>query len=173
MVQGAQEGTRRGRAARGFYWLIEGVLAGCGRPGRFGTRDAPASLDDDLAWLRAQGIGAVLSLTETPLTAGTLDRHGLIELHLPVDDLRAPTPWQLDAALDFIDGQRARGRSVAVHCLMGQGRTGTVLAAYLIRGGLGAEEALRELRAACPGAVAAAEQEEALRAFAARRDWLL
>ena len=164
---------------RGFYWLIDGALAGCARPGsrRRGERDdAPsiaAALDEDLGWLKAQGIGAVLSLTETPLVEGALERHGLAGLHLPVDDLRAPTPAQLQDALAFIDRQRALGRRVAVHCLVGQGRTGTVLAAYLIRGGLDAPAALREVRAACPGAVGSPEQEHALATFAAARDWIV
>ena len=56
---------------------------------------------------------------------------------------------------------------------MGQGRTGTVLAAYLIRGGLSADDALAEVRAICPGAISSAEQEAALHAFAARRDWII
>lgn len=166
---------------RGFYWLIDGALAGCGRPGSWSRRDgegadlaaATAALDDDLRWLRAQGIGAVLTLTETPLIPGTLSRHGLAELHLPVDDLTPPSPPQLDAALDFIDEQRARGERVVVHCLVGQGRTGTVLAAYLIRGGLSVAAALRELRTVCPDAVGSPTQETALRAFAERRDWLI
>lgn len=170
-----------GMAIPTFYWLIEGALAGCPRPGGRRARQAaateapgaPEPLDDDLAWLRRQGIGAVLSLTETPLTEGALARHGLAELHLAVDDLTAPTPGQLERALDFIDRQRSRGRAVAVHCLVGQGRTGTVLAAYLIRGGLDANAALREVRAVCPGAIGSPAQERALHAFAARRDWLV
>ncbi len=165
----------------GFYWLLDGALAGCGRPGRWSRRDgegadeaaATAALDDDLSWLRARGIDAVLTLTETPLLPGALARHGLAELHLPVDDLTPPTPGQLDAALDFIDQQRVRGRRVAVHCLVGQGRTGTVLAAYLIRGGLSPEAALSEVRAVCPEAVGSPSQEVALRDFAARRAWLV
>jgi protein-tyrosine phosphatase len=56
---------------------------------------------------------------------------------------------------------------------MGQGRTGTVLAAHLIRGGWDAGAALDALRAACPGAVGSPVQEAALRAFAAGRQWLL
>jgi atypical dual specificity phosphatase len=171
-------------AMRGFYWLIEGALAGSSRPGqrerlRAGAggeqerAGAPDALDADLAWLREQGIGAVLSLTETPLAAGALERHGLVGLHLPVDDLHPPTPAQLAQALDFIDWQRVLGRAVAVHCLVGQGRTGTVLAAYLIRGGIGPAEALREVRLVCPGAVGSPAQERALHDFATARDWLL
>jgi atypical dual specificity phosphatase len=75
-------------------------------------------------------------------------------------------------ALEFIDEQHANGRAAAVHCLMGQGRTGTVLAAYLIRNGASPAEALRAVRAVCPGAVEAPSQEGALYAFAERRDWI-
>ena len=169
----------------GFYWLIRGVLAGCSRPGGRGeTRrgrapdgafpaDGTATLEADLAWLRGQGIGAVVSLTETPLPMGALARHGLAELHLPVDDLTPPSPDQLRAALAFIDRQRALDQAVAVHCLVGQGRTGTVLAAYLVRTGLDPAVALRELRAVCPGAVGSAAQERALESFATRRDWIV
>ena len=76
-------------------------------------------------------------------------------------------------ALEFIDGQRAHNRNVAVHCLMGQGRTGTILAAYLIRSGQTPEEALKTLRSLCPGAVENPVQERALQAFAERRDWIV
>jgi atypical dual specificity phosphatase len=157
-----------------FYWLIPSVLAGCGRPGRRGrAAGPPEALDADLVWLRQQGIGAILSLTETPLDEEGLARHGFDWLHLPVADLTPPTPEQLALALAFIDRHRAHGRPVAVHCLMGQGRTGTVLAAYLIRGGLGPDLALAELRAVCPGAVENPRQEAALAEFATRRDWIV
>lgn len=165
---------------RGFYWLIEGALAGCPRPGRGGRANdgAPArrdavALDEDLGWLRERGIRALLSLTETPLDAGALARHGFATLHLPVDDLHAPTPAQLHYALAFIDAQRALDRAVAVHCLVGQGRTGTVLAAHRIRAGSTPEAALAELRALSPGAIGSPAQEAALHAFARRRDWIL
>jgi atypical dual specificity phosphatase len=168
-----------GAAVRGFYWLIDGALAGSGRPGgwrRGGAADDPAllkALDDDLTALRGHGIEAVLTLTETPLVEGALERHDLAGLHIPIDDLQAPTPDQFRDALAFIDRQRARGRKVVVHCLVGQGRTGSILAAYLIRGGLDAPTALRQLRAVCPGAVENRDQEQALAEFAARRDWLV
>jgi atypical dual specificity phosphatase len=162
-----------------FYWLIEGVLAGCSCPGGRrvqGSADTSPdvkTLASDLAWLREQGISALLTLTEAPLDAGTLATSGLENLHLPIEDLAPPTPQEFMAALDFIDHQRALGKAVAVHCLMGQGRTGSILAAYLIRGGVIPEDALRELRTLCPGAVENPSQERALASFAARRDWII
>jgi atypical dual specificity phosphatase len=160
-----------------FFWLIEGELAGSSCPGiaQPGQR-GPMSSDElsaDLSWLRGQGIGAVLTLTEAPLLEAVVNRHGLAMLHLPVPDLHPPSTDELLRALNYIDRQRLHGRPVVVHCLMGQGRTGTVLAAYWIRGGKHPDLALQELRVLCPGAVGSPSQEEALRRFAARRDWML
>ncbi|MGO8948179.1 MAG: dual specificity protein phosphatase family protein [Ktedonobacterales bacterium] len=162
-----------------FYWLVEGSVAGCSRPGgnpaagRSQADDDLRTLAADLAWLRAQGINALLTLTEMPLDAGTLAAFDIEVLHLPIEDLASPSPAEFLAALDFIDHQRALGRAIAVHCRMGQGRTGSILAAYLIRRGVAPKDALVELRAICPGAVENQYQEQALDAFAARRDWII
>jgi len=45
-----------------------------------------------------------------------------------------------------------------VHCGAGLGRTGTVLACYLVSRGLTAEQAIGEVRLARPGAVEAVSQ---------------
>jgi atypical dual specificity phosphatase len=94
-------------------------------------------------------------------------------MHLPVDDFHAPTTAQMLDALAFLDRARAAGTPAAVHCLAGQGRTGTVLAAYLIRGGLDADQAVAEVRAVCPGAVEATPQTVALAEWAAERPWFI
>jgi atypical dual specificity phosphatase len=152
-----------------FYWVIENVLAGCSRPGAGPDGD----VDRDLAALRGHGVDALLTLTETALPWEALERHGIRGLHLPVDDFQAPTTAQMLDALAFLDEARATGSPVAVHCLAGQGRTGTVLAAYLIRGGLSSEQAIAEVRAICPGAIEASPQTAALADWAAERPWLI
>ena len=151
-----------------FYWIIDSVLAGCSRPGAGG-----GNIDRDLESLRGHGIGALLTLTETALPRGALERHGIQGLHLPVDDFHAPTTAQMLDALAFLDEARATGTPVAVHCLAGQGRTGTVLAAYLVRGGLTAEQAIAEVRTICPGAIESQPQTAALNDWAADRPWLI
>jgi atypical dual specificity phosphatase len=157
----------------GFYWLEPRVLAGCGRPGSRNRRDDPKLLEQDLAFLEDRGIGAVLTLTETPLADATLSLFPFATKHIPVPDMTAPSPGQLRSALAFIDEQRAAGRAVAVHCLVGQGRTGTILAAYLIRGGATPVDALEHIRTMCPHAVENDAQERALAEFASERGWLL
>lgn len=168
----------------GFYWLIEGALAGSGLPGHRRRRARSpldsharaadvADLETDLAWLRGHGIGAILTLTETPLPEAAVARHGFASLHIPLRDMTAPSPEQFDAALGFIDRQRASGRRVLVHCLVGQGRTGAILAAYLIRAGMPPTAAISHLRVLCPDAVQSTVQQRALAAFAERRDWIV
>lgn len=185
-IDSQHNGLGQGGMIAGFYWFIDGEVAGCSRPGQpeRGQRragrdetelppDARAALTRDLAWLRGQGIRAVLSLTETPLDEEAVARHSLEALHLPVPDLTAPTPEQLMRALNFIDRQRALARPVMVHCLVGEGRTGTVLAAHRIKGGATPEQAISEMRAIRPGAIGTDVQEQALRSFARHRDWIL
>ncbi|CAN5494381.1 hypothetical protein BH23CHL4_BH23CHL4_02330 [soil metagenome] len=151
-----------------FYWLIPGVLAGSSRPGANG-----GELQEDLAFLRAQGVDAILTLTETPLDEWVLTEQQFTWQHIPIDDMTAPRPQQFMEALQFIDEQQAAGRTTVVHCLAGQGRAGSMLAAWMIRSGSSARDALAELRVVCPGAVENDDQETALDHFARRQDWLI
>ena len=133
------------RAILNFSFVMPRVLAGMARPG------ATGSLGEDLAFLKFEGIGAILSLTETPLEITTLDENGLMHLHVPVSDFTAPTIEQIELCVDFID-RMAHGekRAVAAHCGAGCGRTGTVLACYLVKTGKTADEAIEITRSVRP-----------------------
>jgi protein-tyrosine phosphatase len=68
--------------------------------------------------------------------------------------------------LEVCEGARPRREGVAVHCRAGMGRTGTCLAAYLMRfSGLSARQAISAVRRARPGSVESRQQEKALESF--------
>jgi len=136
--------------ALNFSWIVDGRVGGMARPS-----------PHDLAWVKSQGVTAILSLTEAEL-----DLPGFEVLRIPVVDMTSPTIEQLHAAVTFIRDVVARGGAVVTHCTAGMGRTGTILAAYLVGEGLPVEEALRRVRRLRPGSVETAEQEEILEAYA-------
>lgn len=146
-----------------FSFVIPGKLAGSSRPGRFGDPRA------DLSDLLAQGIGAVVSLTEEPLDPVALREAGLRSLHLPIQDFQPPKAGQIDAFVAFVDSCLKEGRAVVAHCAAGYGRTGTMLACYLVSQGMKPDTAIRKVRRERPGSIETAEQEESVRAF--HRRW--
>lgn len=122
---------------------------------------------DELKALHEIGVRALVTLHEQPLPAAVLEQCGLVATHLPIVDFTAPTPAQAAAAVAAIEAARAAGTAVAVHCHGGMGRTGTILACYLVARGMGAEAAIARVRALRPGSIETPEQEAAVAAYAA------
>jgi atypical dual specificity phosphatase len=145
---------------QGFYWLLDGKLAGMDRPGRGGHE-----LGTVLAALTERGIGALVSLTETPLPAPVLNEHGMQYLHLPVRDFHAPTRRQINRFVDFVKHKLGEGTAVVVHCHAGLGRTGTLLACYLVSQGMTADRAMDRVGCSRPGSIETDEQREAVRDY--------
>ena len=141
-------------------WIAPGVL-GCAYP----------RTERALAALSGGGVRLLVNLHERPHDPARLARHGLREVHLPVKDFAAPSPEQLERGIGAILGTVEAGEAAAVHCGGGLGRTGTLLACYLLASGesLGAEEALRRVRGLRPGSVETPAQLAAVRAWARRR----
>jgi len=128
----------------------------------------PGEEPEAFAELKAAGVGAVVSLTMRPLPERLLREHGLDYLHLPVPNFSPPLPSQIDRFVEFCRRSARDGRAVAVHCLAGCGRTGVMLACYLVWRGKSPEEALRIVRERRPCSVETPEQEQAVFEFAAR-----
>ncbi|MBE7463321.1 MAG: dual specificity protein phosphatase family protein [Planctomycetes bacterium] len=142
-----------------FGFVLEGRLAGMERPG------TSATLREDLEFLKAQGIGAIVSLTETPLEGAEVEAGGFRYLHLPVVDFSPPTLGQVKRAIKFLDEMERERRAVVVHCGAGRGRTGALLACALVRQGRRAWEAIEELRRLRAGSIETREQEQIVKLY--------
>ena len=135
-----------------FSWLEAGVLAGS---------SVPLTVQQLEAMVR-EGVSHLVSLSpEEPPPAFPVK--GLTVHYLPVRDFTAPSLRQLRQFVRICRAAASRGEAVAVHCRGGTGRTGTLLAAWLVWSrGLRAGPAVARLRRSRPGSVECRSQARLL-----------
>jgi len=138
-----------------FRWLVEAKIAGVSCP-----QNAEA-----LMLLKQLGLRAFLNLREAALPESWLMTYGFQAEHLPIADFSAPTIPQIEQAIAIINHFLDEDLPVAVHCGAGLGRTGTILACYLVWQGISAQEAIKQVRAQQPGSIETPEQEAVISAY--------
>ena len=143
----------------GFSWVDRPKLAALARP----------SSVEDLQWLRQQGIQVLISLTEGPPRRDWSNEAGMMVFHEPLEDMEPPTQEQLDRCVSAMKKALDGGMPVAVHCGAGLGRTGVVLAAYLVTTGQSAANAIAKVRRLRPHSIETDEQAEAVEWYARRQ----
>ena len=135
-----------------FSYLIPGVLAGSSMP-----RER-----QDLERLVDEGVEVLVTAMEESLNGDLVKDVGLEYHYYPVPPYGTPTLQQITDFVDLVNTNRAKNRPVAIHCFMGWGRTGTLLAAYLISEGTSAIEAINEVREKRPNSIETRGQEQVL-----------
>jgi len=139
------------RKPTNFGWLINNKLAGSGMP----------TSSSEVDWVLKQGIKSIITMTEDALPEQWIKE--IKYLHVPTEDLSAPDMDKIDQAVDFIDKQIQDNEPVMVHCAAGIGRTGTILACYLVKyRKLSATDAIEKVRKERPGSIQSESQEIAI-----------
>lgn len=137
-------------APHNFSWVDQGKVAGLALP-RY-----PA----EYQFLLDNGVKHLVSLTERrPPNHDSCP--GLTQHHVKIRDFTPPSPAQVDEFLSIVEDANAKGEGVAVHCMHGFGRTGTMLACYLVKTRkLSGIEAINEIRKLRPGSIETHDQEK-------------
>jgi len=146
-------GTVTGRPDK-FSWLIENKLAGSG---------IPTSIDE-VQWMIKQGVKSIVTIREEPLDESWVK--DVNYLHILSNDMSVPEFDDLVYAVDFIHRRITNNEPVLVHCLAGMGRTGVILACYLVKyQKMSASEATEKVREERPGSIQSYPQEEIIFRF--------
>jgi len=140
-----------------MFWILPGELAGMSHPGT-----AKATYQG----LRDTGITGIATLTQGPLPQFVTEEFGFDYIHLPVRDFSAPSPEQINRFVKFCDLNIEKNGAVTAHCRAGIGRTGVMLACYLVHRDEKPHRAIRRVRGVRPGALETPEQENVVFEFA-------
>ena len=137
-----------------FSWLIPAKLAG---------RAIPTSFEE-VKWLLDEGVKSIVTIREEPLDDDWMK--DVNYLHIHSNDMGVPEFDDLIKTVDFIHQRITNNEPVMVHCLAGLGRTGTILACYLINyQNLSADESIKKVRESRPGSIQSFSQEEIISQF--------
>jgi len=137
-----------------FSWIIEEKLAGSAIP----------TSKEEVDWVIEEGVKSIVTIREEPLEDEWIK--DINYLHVNSNDMGVPEFNDLVFAIDFIRRRIEENKPVMVHCLAGLGRTGTLLACYLIKyENMSADDAVQKVREERPGSIQSFSQEEIIHKF--------
>ena len=137
-----------------FSWIIEKKLAGSAIP----------TSKEEVDWLKEEGVKSIVTIREEPLEEEWLE--DVNYLHIHSNDMGVPEFDDLINSVDFLHQRITNDEPVMVHCLAGLGRTGTILACYLIKyEQMSADDAIQKVRNERHGSIQSFSQEEIIFRF--------
>lgn len=150
--------TSESRGPRGFRWLLAGWIGGTPKPG------VTDSEEYDLKALQRVGTTWLITLTEQPFVPETKGWEFKIT-HFPIPDMEGPDFGLAAHLIQDVAAALRQGEVVVFHCHAGLGRTGTMLAAYLVSQGMSGREAITATRRVEPRWIQSEVQETFLEEF--------
>ena len=137
-----------------FSWVIDSKLAGSAIP----------TSKEEVDWIKQEGVKSIVTIREEPLDDEWLD--DVNYLHVHSNDMGVPEFDDLVSSVDFIHERIGNNEPVMVHCLAGLGRTGTILACYLIKyDKMSSDDAIQKIRKERHGSIQSFSQEEMIFRF--------
>ena len=137
-----------------FSWVIHGSLAGAQGPVQ----------NRELVFLKLRDVRAIVRMDSQTISGESAE---LVDFFEPVPDFTAPSLDQIERIVGFISQQiETWERPVVVTCRAGLGRTGTVLACYLVHEGYSADKAINLVRELRPNSIETGKQEDAVHQYA-------
>ncbi|KAM9842155.1 dual specificity protein phosphatase 23 isoform 1-T1 [Aulostomus maculatus] len=138
-----------------FSWVEPNKLAGLALP----------RMTSEYQYLLDNGIQHLVCLCERK--PPYYDSCPALQLHhIKIADFTPPSPGQIDRFLSIVEEANSKGEGVGVHCMHGHGRTGTMLACYLVKTRkISGIDAIKEIRRLRRGSIETHEQEKAVVQF--------
>ena len=137
-----------------FSWIIEKKLAGSAIP----------TSKEEIDWVKQEGVKSIVRIREEPLEEEWLE--DVNYLHIHSNDMGVPEFDDLINSVDFLHQRITNDEPVMVHCLAGLGRTGTILACYMIKyEQMSADDAIQKVRNERHGSIQSFSQEEIIFRF--------
>jgi protein-tyrosine phosphatase len=101
----------------------------------------------ELSSIKAQGIDAIINLCAEFSDLHLIEEKAGFEVYyLPVWDEEPPRIEEMEKGLGWLDEAIYLGKKILVHCRHGIGRTGTLVASYMIRRGMPLKSAEKKLK---------------------------
>jgi hypothetical protein len=140
----------------GKFIAFRGPVRDRWQKGTLERGESTLSASDYLDVFKGKNVSTIIRLNNIEYSAAVFKRAGFTHFDLPFEDCEVPSDRIVDEFLRI--AEEARG-VVAVHCLAGRGRTGSLIALYLMKHhGFTAREAMCWLQICRPGSILGPQQ---------------